>query len=95
MPLVVTGAHAANVLAFARRQGERLAITIAPRLLASLVGEDALPLGEVWGDTAVELPTDAPPAWRNVFTDESLNATKHLAVADALRRLPVALLVSE
>jgi (1->4)-alpha-D-glucan 1-alpha-D-glucosylmutase len=95
LPLGVTGEHAAHVLAFARRQGERLAVTIAPRLLASLVGEDALPLGEVWGDTAVELPPDAPPTWRNVFTDESLKATQQIAVADALRRLPVALLVSE
>ncbi|MEN3330825.1 MAG: (1-_4)-alpha-D-glucan 1-alpha-D-glucosylmutase [Blastocatellia bacterium] len=95
LPLVVTGEHAAHVIAFARRQSERLALTIAPRLLVSLVGEDALPLGEVWRDTAVELPADAPRAWRNVFTDESLNATKRIAVADALRRVPVALLVSE
>ncbi|HEY9232716.1 MAG TPA: hypothetical protein VIS78_11240, partial [Blastocatellia bacterium] len=60
---------------------------------ASLVDEDELPLGEVWRDTAVELPKDAPAAWRNLFTDESLNATKQVAIADALRRFPVALLV--
>ncbi|HEY9230713.1 MAG TPA: malto-oligosyltrehalose synthase, partial [Blastocatellia bacterium] len=92
-PLRVTGQHADHVVAFARRQGEQLAVTIAPRLLASLVDEDELPLGEVWRDTAVELPKDAPAAWRNLFTDESLNATKQLAIADALRRFPVALLV--
>jgi (1->4)-alpha-D-glucan 1-alpha-D-glucosylmutase len=95
LPLRVTGEHAAHVIAFARRQGERLAVTIAPRLLVSLVGEDALPLGDIWRDTAVELPTDAPRTWRNVFTAESLSATKQIVVADALRRLPVALLVSD
>jgi (1->4)-alpha-D-glucan 1-alpha-D-glucosylmutase len=95
LPLPVTGKQAAHVVAFARRQGERLAVTIAPRLLVSLVGEDALPLGEVWDDAAVELPEGAPGTWRNVFTDESLSGTKRIAIADALRRLPVALLVSE
>jgi len=95
LPLRVTGEQAAHVIAFARRQGERMAVTIPPRLLVSLVGEDALPLGEVWGDAAVELPEAAPRAWRNVFTDESVRATNRIAVADVLRRFPAALLVSQ
>jgi (1->4)-alpha-D-glucan 1-alpha-D-glucosylmutase len=92
LPLNVTGEHAAHVVAFARRQGERFAMTIAPRLLASVVGEDQLPVGDVWRDTTVELPEDAPRTLRNLFTDESLKATKRVAVADALRHFPVALL---
>jgi (1->4)-alpha-D-glucan 1-alpha-D-glucosylmutase len=95
LPLKVTGAKAAQVIAFARRQGGQLAVTIAPRLLVSLVGEGELPLGNVWGDTAVELPKAAPRAWHNVLTDESLKAAKRIAVADALRHLPVALIISQ
>ncbi|HJQ23345.1 MAG TPA: malto-oligosyltrehalose synthase [Blastocatellia bacterium] len=93
LPLSVTGEHAAHVVAFARRLGARLAVTIAPRLLVPLVGEDELPVGEVWRDTTVELPKDAPAAWHNQFSDEALKATERIAVADALRRFPVALLV--
>jgi (1->4)-alpha-D-glucan 1-alpha-D-glucosylmutase len=95
LPLKVTGEHAARVIAFARRQGGQLAVTVAPRLLASVVGEDGLPLGDVWGDTAVELPEGGLPAWRNVLTGEPLKAAKRITVAAALRRLPVGLLVSQ
>src|SRR5205085_11276549 len=93
LPLRVTGRHAEHVVAFARRQGARLAVVVAPRLLVSLVGDDELPVGEVWRDTAVEVPDGAAGAWQNLFTGESLKAAKQLAVADALRRFPVALLI--
>jgi (1->4)-alpha-D-glucan 1-alpha-D-glucosylmutase len=95
VPLRVTGRHAERVIAFARQQGEQLIVTVAPRLLVSLVGEDELPTGDVWRDTAIELPESASPRWRNLFTDEAVNAPQRLAVADALRRFPVALLVNE
>jgi (1->4)-alpha-D-glucan 1-alpha-D-glucosylmutase len=94
VPLRVTGRHAERVIAFARQQGGQLVVTVAPRLLVPLVGDDELPTGDVWRDTAIELPDGAPAAWRNLFTDEAVNAPQRLAVADALRRFPVALLIA-
>lgn len=95
VPLRVTGEHAAHVVAFARRQSEQAAVIVAPRLLVPLVGEDALPTGDVWRDTAVELPEGVAGTWRNRFTAEVVSAPQRLALAVALRRFPVALLVNE
>jgi (1->4)-alpha-D-glucan 1-alpha-D-glucosylmutase len=95
LPLAVTGEHAAHIIAFARRHGDHLAVVIAPRLLVSLIDEAALPIGDLWGDTAVELPKQVPRVWRHAFTDESLPSIKQIVVADALRRFPVALLTSQ
>jgi (1->4)-alpha-D-glucan 1-alpha-D-glucosylmutase len=81
LPLRVTGEHASKVCAFARRANEQLAIVIAPRLYRRLLGDTgAPPLGaEVWGNTAVELPREAPgrgrgtPGWgRGLGSDRRL-----------------------
>jgi (1->4)-alpha-D-glucan 1-alpha-D-glucosylmutase len=58
VPLRVSGEHANNVCAFARRCEGELIVTIAPRLYLRLLGDRELPpLGEeVWGNTTVELP---------------------------------------
>jgi 4-alpha-glucanotransferase/(1->4)-alpha-D-glucan 1-alpha-D-glucosylmutase len=78
-PLRVTGGRARHLVAYARRHGGEVAITVAPRLIASLgVGAGSLPCGaEIWGDTRVELP----------FLGEGTQlhdvvARRHLAVTD-------------
>jgi (1->4)-alpha-D-glucan 1-alpha-D-glucosylmutase len=74
LPLAVRGAHASNVIAFARRHGNAWAVVLASRLAAGLLDADRggdeddggsgaphdLPLVEPaqWGDTAVEMPPD-------------------------------------
>lgn len=77
-PLTALGAKAKHLVAFVRG-GE--AITLAPRLVVGLADD--------WAETTVELPEGR---WRNALTGDEY-AGGALALADALRRFPVALLV--
>ncbi|MGH8139334.1 MAG: malto-oligosyltrehalose synthase [Steroidobacteraceae bacterium] len=103
IPLRVTGEHAANVCAFARRHAGELAVSVVPRLYLRLLGErEELPLGQsVWGDTAVELPREctAPFAMHHVLEGRSIATVQAgsrtaLRVSDALSQFPVALLAA-
>lgn len=102
LPLRVTGEHASNVCAFARRHEGKLAVTIAPRLYLRLLGPDSEdpPLGEsVWGDTAVELPKEYGETvqLKNVLDGRTVAAAKAgsrvtVRLADALAHFPVGFL---
>ncbi len=96
IPLKATGKRSENVVAFARRLGERWSVTIAPRLVASVVKMSEHPFGkDVWEETSVEIPAGGPGAWRNDFTGEAIESGQRVYLADALRRFPVALLSGE
>lgn len=82
-PLASRGAKAAHVVAFTR-SGD--AVTVAPRLTLGLGGEHA-----DWADTTVELPAGR---WHNELTGDTLDGGS-VALADLLRRFPVALLARE
>jgi (1->4)-alpha-D-glucan 1-alpha-D-glucosylmutase len=89
-----------NVCAFARRRDASWALAAAPRLSMRLVPANAAPIGEaVWGRSTLDLPPDAPDRWRNVFTDEVIeaavtNSRKTLNLADVFKTFPVALLAA-
>jgi (1->4)-alpha-D-glucan 1-alpha-D-glucosylmutase len=95
--LEISGRHAGHLCAFARRNGNQLAVTVAPRLVFRLAG-GAPPLGAgLWGDTRIELPLES---WHNRLTGEALQAQSiegvwSLSAGDLLRYFPVALLCSE
>jgi len=97
-PLEARGSHALNVCALARSTADstrrQWAITVVPRLIAKLVKKGHLPCGgDVWEDTVLELPADAPRGWRNLFTGETLEAGGNsLALASILQTFPLALL---
>lgn len=92
LPLTVVGARTEHVCAFARRHGERIAITVVPRLLAKLRGDLDEAAATDWQDTRIELPADwGERQWFNVFT----GATPTLAIGELLADFPVALLVSD
>jgi (1->4)-alpha-D-glucan 1-alpha-D-glucosylmutase len=92
-PLSASGERAEHVVAYARGD----ALVVVPRLPRTLSGE-APPLGEVWGDTAVELPNGArTAAYRDLLTDRVVNAEHRggravLPLAALLAVLPVAVL---
>jgi (1->4)-alpha-D-glucan 1-alpha-D-glucosylmutase len=101
-PLEVRGACAGHVVAFLRRDQGRAMVVMAVRLFATLerhrrLGERGLPLGEAaWGDTQVLLPADL----RVESLEDVISGARHpgggaIAVADALRVFPGALLVFE
>ncbi|MGY6152389.1 malto-oligosyltrehalose synthase [Paraburkholderia graminis] len=101
LPLTVRGAHASNVIAFARRHGNAWAVVVASRLAAGLLGgEGDLPMVEPdkWQDTAVEMPADLSA--RALFDWLSPAAPKvdengWLCLRDALAAMPIAVLVED
>jgi (1->4)-alpha-D-glucan 1-alpha-D-glucosylmutase len=96
LPLEASGTSRRHIVAFARETGGRWCVAVAPRFLTALVGEGQDPLGKnVWRDTAVMLPPEAPRSWRNIFTGQSIQGTPGFAVRDALQHFPVALLLGE
>ena len=84
-PLIAEGAMADHVLAFARTHGEQAVIIAVPRLvLRMLRAEDGIGIpAEAWGDTRINLPDDL-----------ARRRGRTLPVADVLREIPVALLVT-
>jgi len=101
-PLEAQGAKARHVCAFARQADGRGVIAVVPRLLATLVPDSGqFPQGEqVWEDTAVSLPRGTGLRFRNVLTDELVNAVESngalcLPLAGILETTPVALLSSD
>jgi (1->4)-alpha-D-glucan 1-alpha-D-glucosylmutase len=101
VPLRTTGERSGSVFAFARRHGSEYAVTCVPRLVASVIPDAAgSPPGAVWLDTRVELPDDAPSAFRDVLTGSTIVAerggtsTATVAAGTLFELLPVALLVA-
>ena len=94
-PLAASGEHAACVVAFARRHGDRWLLAVATRWLSRVVPPDEPPLGERWGDTAVLLPDGTPGRWTNALDGRRLDAgAGALSLTSVLRHLPVALLTA-
>jgi (1->4)-alpha-D-glucan 1-alpha-D-glucosylmutase len=92
----VGGKYKNHVLAFARRKEKAWAITIAPRFLTYLIGENEYPVGKrIWKDTYITLPECPPLLWRNGFTDQVIECERTLLVGETLEYFPVALLLSD
>ena len=76
LPASVHGSRTEHVVAFFRRRKDAHALIVVPRFLTSLVGPDQSPLGkDVWQDTKIDLPNDAPPNWRDAITGKTLTAS--------------------
>ncbi len=101
--LTVKGQHASHLCAYARIDGGRTVITVAPRFFAQLLGDiDTLPLGEkVWGDTTVDMPFHrSDNQYICAFTGKMLNPQQRLSkwclpVAQLLADFPVGLICVE
>ena len=98
VPLRPEGPKGNSIFAFARRTASSWALTLAPRMTASLASaRGALGAGARWADTALILPSDAPSRWTNLFTGAEIVATPRsegqvLDVSQALDSFPIALL---
>jgi (1->4)-alpha-D-glucan 1-alpha-D-glucosylmutase len=88
------GSRVANLCAFARTAGGKLAVAVVPRLVAGLLDDARLPPSRL-DDTTVPVPGLAPgDKLRDVLTGEEREArTDGLAVEELFSTLPVALLV--
>jgi (1->4)-alpha-D-glucan 1-alpha-D-glucosylmutase len=69
IPIETTGRHATNVIAFARRNDNRWAIIVVPRLSSQITRSGSPPVGEaVWADTRLTLPPECPTDFHDIFT---------------------------
>jgi (1->4)-alpha-D-glucan 1-alpha-D-glucosylmutase len=94
-PLAAEGARAEHVVAFARVAEGAAAVTVVPRLVATLTRERgfALPAAEDWADTRLALPAALAGRWRNVFTGEEMRIGETgVEMERLLGTFPVALL---
>ena len=104
LALTASGARHESVFAFARSVDGRAALTIVPRLIASLMPDaPAPPVGRaVWADTRIDVGTlaTAGSRFRDIFTDttidiETVDGSPTLPIAAVLERFPVAVLLSD
>jgi (1->4)-alpha-D-glucan 1-alpha-D-glucosylmutase len=101
LPLTAQGERKQHLVAFARRHESLWALTVAGRFFSKLSSMGQLPVGEgVWGETVLPLPPEAPLAWRNIFTDETITSfppskSKALPLKQVFRYLPIALLFGQ
>ncbi len=92
-PLEASGQCADHLVAFARTDaaGNPGIVAVTPRLPGAVMARDLrAPLGKIYGDTTLELPQGI---WDDVLTGHRGHGGGELVMADALARLPVALLV--
>lgn len=95
IPLEAKGQYKEHVVAFARAGAETWAVTIVPRFSTALVRQGRYPLGsDVWQDTRVILPGEAPGEWKSTILAQDIASGDSIPVALALSRFPVALLVN-
>jgi (1->4)-alpha-D-glucan 1-alpha-D-glucosylmutase len=93
--LRASGAHAAHVVAFARRHADQTLVVVAGRLFAQMQQPHRLPVGdEVWGDTCLESPFPGARTLTHVLTGESVDAADGwIRVSRALGSFPGAALL--
>ncbi len=101
LPLATDGEQAEHVVAFARRLGNEWAIAVVPRLSVLFARSmRELPVGDVWGNTVIQLPESfTAPALTNAFTrtnvaTEPVQSGSQLRLSNILAICPVALLTS-
>ncbi|MGZ4817667.1 MAG: malto-oligosyltrehalose synthase [Terriglobales bacterium] len=92
-PLRGSGAKSEHLVAFAREHDWRMSVTAVPRLPYTLFGGD-ISAEEVWGDTQIPLPSNAPASFVNVLTGETVQpSSRALSCREIFAHFPVALLI--
>jgi (1->4)-alpha-D-glucan 1-alpha-D-glucosylmutase len=96
IPLEVAGKFKDHIFAFARKNGRKWTVTVAPRFLTTVVREDEYPFGEkIWHDTHIPCSGRVSHEWKNVITRQQVNSVGKLMIGEVLRHFPVALLMRE
>ncbi|GAB1543072.1 malto-oligosyltrehalose synthase [Scytonema sp. NUACC21] len=96
LPLEVSGKLQDHIVAFARSNGNKTIVTIAPRFFTSLIQPGEYPLGQqVWQDTSLKLPSGFSSTWKDAITQQTIQANDTLFIGEALTHFPVGLLISQ
>jgi (1->4)-alpha-D-glucan 1-alpha-D-glucosylmutase len=100
LPLSISGEKSSHVCAFARTLESETIMVVVPRLPVGLTEEKEIwPLGNgIWQKTAMELPSETPGMFHNLFTGEKVNTgsirqRRCIFLAEVFRSFPLALLV--
>jgi len=99
--LASEGIRARNVVAFSRALGNQTLIAVTGRFFLKLCNSHGKPIGEVWGNTTIQLPKKIEhKSFRDIFTGETITAEERedglfLPVAKVFAHCPVALLFAE
>lgn len=92
IPLEVAGIKKQHVIAFARCYKNHWVFMIATRWCTGLCAVNQFPLGmEIWGDTQVILPPEAPRHWRSVLTETEVADGNFCLIGQLLNKFPVAI----
>ena len=92
-PIAVRGEHADRVIAFARRLGNEMAITVVPRVASRLLETDTIRFAPAaWAATALALDTDA--TFVDLFSGAKFRGNAQITVAELFERMPVSLLIA-
>lgn len=97
IPLTVSGPRATQVLAFARRWQDQLAVIVVPRLSAADLQKQAPVFSSksIWADTCIDLPFDGLNLkLKGLFETPVVTKSKTLRVCDALDTFPVNLMIN-
>jgi (1->4)-alpha-D-glucan 1-alpha-D-glucosylmutase len=92
LPLPAEGCGKQHVCAFARRCGDRWAVTAVPRLTTGLQCRPPDLRSTDWRDTVLLLPDAAPARWRDVLTGAVIQVAPGVALQSLLGAFPVSLL---
>jgi (1->4)-alpha-D-glucan 1-alpha-D-glucosylmutase len=98
IPIIAQGPQSRQVVAFARRQENSWAVVAAARFFTRIIPAAAPGFDpEVWQQSCLSLPDDAPQEWLNIFTGATIKSlpqgqSKSLDLANLFQHLPVALL---
>ena len=97
LPLETGGRYGANITAYARVYEHAWAVVIAPRFFAAVAAENRVPLNvEIWQDTFIRLPAEAPPGYVDAISGTNVIARGSvLGVGEALALFPAALLMGQ
>lgn len=88
------GKYKENIVAFARRFDDKWAIIVIPRFLSLFVKVGESPLGKVWDDTYISLPSDSNFNFVNSITGEDISGNKTLLLSSIMKSFPAALLIN-
>jgi (1->4)-alpha-D-glucan 1-alpha-D-glucosylmutase len=96
IPLKTEGRYRDSIVAFARERKPFWSLTITPRFLTRVIENGQYPFGrEVWDDTHIILPDDAPSEWYEEISGTTVESKQTLHAGDALKHFSCALLTGK
>ncbi|HEY1024652.1 MAG TPA: 4-alpha-glucanotransferase, partial [Sphingobacteriaceae bacterium] len=90
IPLQVRGKYKKNFLAYARRYRSHWIVAGVPLHLAAMAPKNATE--EIWEDTRIVLPEEAPARWGNLFTYPETGSGREIYLREVLTGFPLLLL---